>query len=148
MTPTPYNPFSLKFPNLPPNSMQYNYLLNQLISQYPEAFQKVILEEGGGSIGQQSGQGQNPPPGAIQISPEEAAAIERVIQFIIQLMSLGFNKLDAAQAYFACEKNQELAANILFDRQANGDLDPLEDGPGGQGGNQGNEDDDDDNLFN
>ena len=68
-------------------------------------------------------------------------------------MSFGFSKMDAAQAYFACDKNEDMAANLLFDRQANGDLEPMESEQGGQGGNQGgnqdnNESDDDDNLFN
>lgn len=61
-------------------------------------------------------------------------------------MALGFNKIDAAQAYFACDKNEQLAANLLFDRLANGDLDQQGLGQGGQGQGQG--DDDDDNLFN
>ena len=69
-------------------------------------------------------------------------------------MSFGFTKMDAAQAYFACDKNEELAANLLFDRQANGDLEPMSEQPakqGGQGGKKDKEegsDDDDDNLFN
>ena len=66
-------------------------------------------------------------------------------------MNFGFSKMDAAQAYFACDKNEELAANLLFDRLANGDLQPMEEGSGQQGGNEGGnneEDDDDDNLFN
>lgn len=37
-----------------------------------------------------------------------------------------------------------MAANLLFDRQANGDLDL----PGPQGGQGGQDEDDDDNLFN
>lgn len=73
--------------------------LYAMISQYPEAFQKVILEEGNsGGQGQGGVVPPRPPPGSIQISPEEGAAIER-------LMAFGFSKLDAAQAYFACDKN-------------------------------------------
>lgn len=59
--------------------------LYQIIAQNPDAFQKVIMEEGGGQgMGQGMGQGGQgmvpppPPPGAIQVTPEEAAAIERV----------------------------------------------------------------------
>lgn len=54
-------------------------MLIQMISQYPEAFQKVILEEGNsGGQGQGGVVPPRPPPGSIQISPEEGAAIERV----------------------------------------------------------------------
>lgn len=52
------------------------------------------MEEGTGG----AGTAPRPPPGAIQVSPEEHAAIQR-------LVALGFDKLDAAQAYFACDKN-------------------------------------------
>jgi len=52
-----------------------------------------------------------PPPGSIQVSPEEMEAIER-------LASLGFPKARAAEAYFACDKNEEMAANFLFEAGA------------------------------
>lgn len=48
------------------------------------------------------------PPGTLQVTPEENAAIER-------LASMGFPKALAAQAYFACDKNEELAANYLLE---------------------------------
>ena len=83
-----------------------------------------------------------PPQGSIQVTNEEKEAIDR-------LAALGFPKIEAAQAYLACDKNEELAANLLFDRLANGDFEPendLGEGNGGNGPNEG-DDDDNDNLF-
>lgn len=51
------------------------------------------------------GQGQ---PGSIRVTQEEMDAINR-------LVSLGFPKHRAAEAYFACDKNEEMAANYLFE---------------------------------
>jgi len=50
------------------------------------------------------------PPGAqvVSVTEEERAAIER-------LVALGFSRQEAAVAYFACDKNEELAANYLFE---------------------------------
>ena len=43
------------------------------------------------------------------VSPEEMGAIDRLVQ-------LGFSKSRAAEAYFACDKNEEMAANFLFEQ--------------------------------
>lgn len=81
-----------------------NPQLAQLIAQNPDQFLSLLSEAGGDDDAPL-------PPGAHQISvtEEERDAIER-------LTRLGFTQDQAIQAYFACDKNEELAANFLFDQ--------------------------------
>ncbi|KAJ3290853.1 hypothetical protein HDU79_002923 [Rhizoclosmatium sp. JEL0117] len=86
--------------------------LLRVIQQNPDAFLQLLGEggpEGMMDFGDDDEEG-GLPAGAqtIQITPEENAAIER-------LTALGFDRNLAAQAYFACDKNEELAANYLFE---------------------------------
>ncbi|KAJ9583447.1 hypothetical protein L9F63_022213 [Diploptera punctata] len=113
---------------------QTNPALLQLISQNQEAFVRMLNEPaapgsegggGGGNIGRGSvgggigGGGQNIPPVAnnpplgtggtamIQVTPQDREAIER-------LKALGFPEDLVIQAYFACERNENMAANFLL----------------------------------
>jgi UV excision repair protein RAD23 len=82
-----------------------NPAIAQMIAQNPEAlFQLLGIEldesEEGGPV----------PPGAhvVSVTEEERAAIQR-------LEALGFPRQAVLEAYFACDKNEELAANYLFE---------------------------------
>jgi len=93
---------------------QSNPELLQVISQNQEAFIRMINEPEGGSTGsggggrQAGGGGENlGESGVIQVSPQDKEAIER-------LKALGFPEHLVVQAYFACEKNENLAANFLL----------------------------------
>jgi len=112
---------------------QSNPQLFNLITQNQEAFTKLILEGDGGE-GDQGGMGGGPQ--VIQVTPEEKAAIDR-------LCGLGFERSLVIEAYFACDKDEALAANYLLERQME---DFGGDGQGSQSGH-GGEDYDDDNLF-
>lgn len=66
----------------------------------------------GGQPGAMGGMGQQQPqPGQIQVSATELESINRLSQ-------LGFAKSRAAEAFFACDKNEEMAANFLFEAGA------------------------------
>lgn len=61
-----------------------------------------------GHAGGHGGPGGANAPGTIRVSQEEMDAITRLTQ-------LGFPKHRAAEAYFSCDKNEEMAANFLFE---------------------------------
>ncbi|GME26998.1 Ubiquitin-associated/translation elongation factor EF1B [Neofusicoccum parvum] len=82
---------------------QGNPQLAQLIADHPEQFLSLLSEDHDDDTPL--------PPGAqvVSITEEESEAIDR-------LCRLGFERDLVVQAYFACDKNEELAANFLFDQ--------------------------------
>lgn len=98
-----------------------NPQLAQMIASDPDQFLQLLAEDGDEDAPL--------PPGAqaISVTEEEREAIERVGSLSVkscdeieltdvQLCRLGFERDLVIQAYFACDKNEELAANFLFDQ--------------------------------
>ncbi|KAF4544469.1 Ubiquitin-associated/translation elongation factor EF1B [Lasiodiplodia theobromae] len=87
---------------------QGNPGLAQLIADHPEQFLSLLSEDHDDDTPL--------PPGAqvVSITEEESEAIDR-------LCRLGFERDLVVQAYFACDKNEELAANFLFDQPEDDD---------------------------
>ena len=96
----------------------------QIIAQHPEQFMQLLAEDADDDAAL--------PAGAqpISVTEEEREAIERVsipssfkltVLILSKLCRLGFDRDMVIQAYFACDKNEELAANFLFDQPDEGD---------------------------
>ena len=94
-----------------------NPLLLNKIKQHEEEFKRLLVSPINQEdlnvlrdIEQRMG-GRRPGPGQIRLTREEAEAVKR-------LQDLGnFSQADAIQAFFACDKNEELAANYLFEQK-------------------------------
>lgn len=114
------------------NNPQFQQL-RQVVQQQPQMLEPILQQVGAGNpqlaemIASNSEQflqllaedadDETPlPPGAqaISVTEEEREAIER-------LCRLGFERDLVIQAYFACDKNEELAANFLFDQPDDAD---------------------------
>lgn len=102
-----------------PAIAQTNPGLVQAIMQNQEEFMQMLQEAGGGG----GGDGRT----VIHLSEEEQAAIKR-------LTDLGFDRGAAAEAYLACDKNEEIAANFLFENGASDGDAGMVSMPGGGGG--------------
>ncbi|KJZ78913.1 hypothetical protein HIM_01686 [Hirsutella minnesotensis 3608] len=102
--------------------------LRQVVQQQPQMLEPILQQLGAGNpqlahliashpdeflllLGENAEDDVPLPPGAqtVSVTEEERDAIER-------LCRLGFDRDQAIQAYFACDKNEELAANFLFDQ--------------------------------
>ncbi|XP_055331745.1 UV excision repair protein RAD23 homolog B-like [Paramacrobiotus metropolitanus] len=83
--------------------------------EYPEGLEGLQAALGG-----LANAGGAPPPGVhyVNVTPEENAAIER-------LKAMGFPEQMVIEAFFACDKNEEMAANFLLSN-----LDELDPGRG------------------
>ncbi|XP_042198583.1 UV excision repair protein RAD23 homolog B isoform X2 [Callorhinchus milii] len=84
-----------------------NPTLLQQITQHQEQFVQMLNDPVGEVAGEGAEGHGSPHTNYIQVTPQEKEAIER-------LKALGFPEGLVIQAYFACEKNENLAANFLL----------------------------------
>lgn len=85
-----------------------NPQLVRLIQEHQADFLRLINEPVQGGEGNLGDQLAGAMPQAIQVTPEERDAIER-------LEAMGFDRAIVLEVFFACNKNEELAANYLLD---------------------------------
>lgn len=118
-------------PPIPPQQIsRHQEQFIQMLNEPPGELADLSDTEGeGGAMGEET-----PQMNYIQVTPQEKEAIERVSNMGLagaqghppphvplptyclcpQLKALGFPESLVVQAYFACEKNENLAANFLL----------------------------------
>ena len=103
-----------KLPSILNNLKEHSPQLFQLIKQNEEAFKNLLVsplsEEDIRNYQAIQQELRRPPGQTIRLTKEESDAVKR-------LQELGFSQADAVQAYFACDKNEEMAANFLFEQK-------------------------------
>lgn len=105
---------------------QENPQLLQIISQHQEEFISMLNSPdsaAGSAVPSEGSQGDQPGSGGEQARPPAGQGpggvsyinvTEQEKEAIDRLKELGFSESQAAQAYFACDKNENLAANFLL----------------------------------
>jgi len=79
----------------------------QYINQHQEEFMSLLTEGGGGDDGEDEDEEEGDEED-LQVTKEEKEAIER-------LEGLGFGRATVIQAFFACDKDENLTANYLLE---------------------------------
>lgn len=104
-------------PMLLQNLAQTNPELLEAIQQNPQAFMQMLGVQGqgaaaggAGGAGAAGGQG-GPRQHVIQVTEAEQTSI-------MNLINLGFDRHRALEAYLICDRNEEAAANYLFEHAA------------------------------
>ena len=100
-----------------PNPQAFQALIGQisasnpelaaLIQAHPQEFVQFLMQPTGPQIDPRLISAL-PRPGQIQLSREEVDAVKN-------LASLGFSEDDALEAYLSCDKNEAMAASLLFE---------------------------------
>ncbi|KAG1334898.1 ubiquitin receptor RAD23c [Cocos nucifera] len=80
----------------------------RLIQEHQAEFLRLLNESSEGAESDLLGQLASTMPQALTVTPEEREAIER-------LEAMGFDRALVLEVFFACNKNEELAANYLLD---------------------------------
>ena len=103
-----------KLPSILTNLKEHSPQLFELIKQHEEDFKNLLVsplsEEDIRNFQSIQQELRRQPGQTIRLTKEESDAVKR-------LQELGFSQADAVQAYFACDKNEEMAANFLFEQK-------------------------------
>ena len=107
-----------KLPSILTNLKEHSPQLFELIKQHEEDFKNLLVsplsEEDIRNFQSIQQELRRPRGETIRLTKEESDAVKR-------LQELGFSQADAVQAYFACDKNEEMAANFLFEQKMRDD---------------------------
>ena len=104
-----------KLPSILTNLKEHSPQLFELIKQHEEDFKNLLVsplsEEDIRNFQSIQQELRRPPGHSIRLTKEESDAVKRLQELG------GFSQADAVQAYFACDKNEEMAANFLFEQK-------------------------------